>query len=693
MTDHAAEVRHSLTDPWSLCDSLGLTAKAKRSGTSVSIRCPSHQDSNPSCSVRLGPDGTIQVKCHGCDFAGDALHLIAKANGLDCDDKDGFREVLVIGAEIAGDLMLADEIRTGKRNADRAPVPVPPREPDRDYPPQAEVVDVWSMAHPVGSAPAAKALLESRAIDPASLARLDLARVLPPGCPLPAWGSYGGRPWSSSGHRMICRVVDHLGTVRSIRAWQVDGIDSPKRLPPSGHKAAGLVLANRAAAALFAGKGTSKRMVVCEGEPDWLTWCTRVDATVAVIGVGSGSWTADFANRLPKGCQVIIRTHVDLQGDKYAAHVADTIGERCSVWRLTVDKTGLWLDENDKAKNGTLPTDPETGCSPVNEAAQVELANRPRVFTVRELLSQAHSRVISQEPIRVLTTGHWKVDMMTGGIRPGFTWVFGADTSWGKSAWALMLADENLKKGFRVLIVSTEDDEDIYGDRLLARRSGVDATRIRDRKCDAADHKRITEVVNKGEPLPVYLDARGKNFEKVIHEIKSLVDGEGIDLTVLDYIGECRLKKKTQDERLMFKEIAQMFRYGVKEQKRSGIINSQLTIDDPSKPPTRKNIRECRDIGSGAEGIMLGWKPPADVRGKDPETGQEVIKYKADARVMLVDKAKGGKCGSVELDWNDKTASFKRTMRPCNAGPETYELSGFERTELDDIEQQFQDGF
>jgi replicative DNA helicase len=180
----------------------------------------------------------------------------------------------------------------------------------------------------------------------------------------------------------------------------------------------------------------------------------------------------------------------------------------------------------------------------------------------------------------------------------------------------------------------------------------------------------------------VYLDARGKYYEKVDREIRSVVDGEGIDLVVLDYIGECRLKKKAQDERLMFKEIAQMFRYSVKDFKRAGVVNSQLTIDDPSKPPTRKNVRECRDIASGAEGVMLGWKPPADVRGKDADGVTEIVKHKAGSRVMLIDKAKGGKCGSVELDWEEKTASFRRTLRPYDE--DGYEIPGFEDV-LDDI--------
>src|SRR5690606_40381223 len=52
-------------------------------------------------------------------------------------------------------------------------------------------------------------------------------------------------------------------------------------------------------------------------------------------------------------------------------------------------------------------------------------------------------------------------------------WVFGADTSWGKSSLFVSVADENLRRGKRILIVSAEDPPSLYGDRLLSRRAQV----------------------------------------------------------------------------------------------------------------------------------------------------------------------------------------------------------------------------
>ena len=138
-------------------------------------------------------------------------------------------------------------------------------------------------------------------------------------------------------------IRDRAGVLRSVRAMRVVEGDTPKRLPPSGHRASGLVLADPLArlviehAAVPSWWPSSKplRLVVVEGEPDWLTWSTRysdADETApGVIGVVSGAWSKEIAERVPSGARVIVRTHDDKAGHKYAAAVIETLRARCDV--------------------------------------------------------------------------------------------------------------------------------------------------------------------------------------------------------------------------------------------------------------------------------------------------------------------------------------------------------------------------
>ncbi len=331
--DHAREVRNALTDPIALCSKLGLLSQtSKRQARGAIVCCPAHGERNPSCSVTLGPDGTVRVRCFGCDFSGDALTLVATVYGLSLSTN--FREVLTAGAELAGHHSLADEIRGGTERVERKPVPAPAPLPAVKYPDAAEVQSLWDACSPANEDPDVCRLLVGRRIDPDLVTELDLARALPrDGRLLPRWAAYGGRSWAQTGHVLIVRAWGSTGRFESVRAWRVTDGDTPKRLPPKGHKSAELVQANRMAWAMLAGQACPLRLVVTEGEPDWAIAATALAKDDAVIGIGSGSWTADFARRVPARTEVIVATHADPAGDRYAAQVLETLGDRHRTWR------------------------------------------------------------------------------------------------------------------------------------------------------------------------------------------------------------------------------------------------------------------------------------------------------------------------------------------------------------------------
>lgn len=99
-TDHAAEIRGVLSDPWVVLRALGLEKGAQRQGGGALVCCPAHGDRTPSCSVTRGPDGTVRVRCFGCDLAGDVFALVAAVRRLDV--QRDFPAVLREAAELAG---------------------------------------------------------------------------------------------------------------------------------------------------------------------------------------------------------------------------------------------------------------------------------------------------------------------------------------------------------------------------------------------------------------------------------------------------------------------------------------------------------------------------------------------------------------------------------------------------------------
>ncbi len=333
--DHAEELRRYLTDPVRLCRALGLTQKARTTADGIEVCCPSHKDSNPSCSVTCGPDGTIRVKCFACEFAGDGFHLVAAARGLDTHTE--FPEVLAQTADALGLRDIADEIRNGREPAEhRSPPPAPEASPEKVYPPEIEVLVLWRDAGFVREDREASACLVERLIDPDTVTLRDLARVIREDQLLPRWARYRGdgepRTWLETGHRLLCPTYDASGELRSVKAWRIRSGETPKRLPPAGHRGTGLVLANPAAVRMLKGEKSPIQLVISEGESDYLTWCTRI--VEPVLGVFSGSWSTEFAARVPLGSEVIVRTDMDQAGEKYAQGIIASLKGRCLLRRL-----------------------------------------------------------------------------------------------------------------------------------------------------------------------------------------------------------------------------------------------------------------------------------------------------------------------------------------------------------------------
>lgn len=336
------EIRAALHDATELLSALGILGDGnarQRQANGWIIRCPIHNDRTPSLSVQETKDG-ILWKCWGCDAGGDAISLVAAVRGTSLRGP-GFRDTLLECARMAGLWRIVDELegRTPLDPETPAPRPVAatparPDVPERSYPPKGELDALWGECGAVADDEAAAAYLGGRAIDPDAVDARGLARTLPARGALPPWARCARGDWREAGYRVVVPMYVPGGEMRSVRAWRVTDGDGPKRLPPSGCKASGLVMADEWAIAMLRETRAPSRVVVVEGESDFLTWGTRTsDPRTAVLGIVSGSWTAALAERFPVGARVVVRTDHDSAGNRYAADVIGGLKRRCFVFR------------------------------------------------------------------------------------------------------------------------------------------------------------------------------------------------------------------------------------------------------------------------------------------------------------------------------------------------------------------------
>lgn len=332
-SDHVQEIRRTLTDPIQLVRALQLTKGAKKTTKGATVRCPVHSEKSASCSVHRGKDGTIAVYCFGCGFGGDALSLIAAVHGLDV--RANFKDVLLEAATLAGLHTVIDEINGRAKYTPRELPPLLDPEPDVEYPDKGEIDKFWSDLIAIKDDPVTQKHLASRGLDYRDIDVIDLARVIEPGWPCPRWAATRFNSWVDSGHRLIVPMYDSSGVMRTVRSWRVEGDSPAKRLPPNGCKAQEVVMANRMAKAILGGNQVPCRVLLVEGEPDYLSAATRWPG-YPVIGIINGSWTDGFAERIAYGSEMVIMTHHDEAGDRYAAQITESLKDKAQILRSSI---------------------------------------------------------------------------------------------------------------------------------------------------------------------------------------------------------------------------------------------------------------------------------------------------------------------------------------------------------------------
>jgi len=300
--------------------------------------------------------------------------------------------------------------------------------------------------------------------------------------------------------------------------------------------------------------------------------------------------------------------------------------------------------------SGSLPHDPAEG-------GVVIASNVPRIRTAVELLQGSQKRLLDRNVKRGCTTGHAELDKATGGLCAGFVWLFGAISSWGKSSMVVMVTDENIRLGKKVLIVTAEDDESLYGDRLMIRRSKVSADRFKEKRLTPDEYKAVAAVAAAGEDTPCFFDARGKSMEWTAARTGELIDEFDIDVVLFDYLQRFDTDKRCSDPRDRINFCWNTMADLIKLKKKTGIVFSQITPSDNKPYPDKYSIRESKDPANGAEVVVLGFTPEIDL-----ERGDRVI-AEARKKTLYLDKNKNGLADQFyQMDWNNDSACFEKVM-------------------------------
>ncbi|MBI4816659.1 MAG: toprim domain-containing protein [Deltaproteobacteria bacterium] len=346
-SDRVAAIKRSL-DPARLISGLGITAR--QSGREYLIRCMWHDDSDPSCSIRL-THGETSVRCYSCGAVGDSLSLVAKVRGL--DPRTDFVRVLEEAEALVG--MAQTTPRSHQLST--------PEISDGDF---ADLARELLRLAPITGQPDVTEYVRSRGIEPlatswgalpasaADRSRLRdrLAAAVGEAVWLGSGLAKSDGEWSWPNHRLVIpwRVRGVDGEVLSLQRRSL-GDERPKYVAANGRKflepfgiedaieelGEGVAIAfvegaiDTLSYRILASRGLTRRGYARprpEIGPTYSDSASALDDSadlVAVVGLpGVGGWRPEWAE-LARGRTAIIALDADRAGEDAVARISDDV--------------------------------------------------------------------------------------------------------------------------------------------------------------------------------------------------------------------------------------------------------------------------------------------------------------------------------------------------------------------------------
>lgn len=286
------------------------------------------------------------------------------------------------------------------------------------------------------------------------------------------------------------------------------------------------------------------------------------------------------------------------------------------------------------------------------------------IFTMGEALMNAYNSYVlrknNEEDIG-LQTGFISLDNLIGGFKKGHLNVIAASTSMGKSAFAINIAKNVLKRKVPVAIISLEMDAQEIVDRMIVQEAGVNAWKFSQGETSEEEDKKILKALDNLHELPLMIsDERGLNVAQIRARLRKFRAQMGeLGLVIIDYLQMIQLPEdQLHNTARAVGQIVLQLRNLAAELETPIILVSQISRSFTSRQDKRPVLSDLRDSGNIeeiADGVIFLYRhahTSAAAREQAIEEGTE-----RDTEVIVA-KQRTGQTGSVKLYFENEYVRF-----------------------------------
>ena len=214
--------------------------------------------------------------------------------------------------------------------------------------------------------------------------------------------------------------------------------------------------------------------------------------------------------------------------------------------------------------------------------------------------------------------------------------VIGARPGQGKTGLLGDIAIANARLGKRVLSITTESSSTVITQRLLAKLSGVDASRIMRGSLTAEEWEKIYAAVEELQGLQITICDLP---EIRIGQLKTESKRHPYDIITLDYLQLTGADKKNDRRDLDIGEVTRGCLGIAKDLDIPFFAAAQLGRDAEGREPVLSDLRESGSIEQDARSVVFIYRTPTSCE-------------------LIIAKHNNGACGRIAAYFHPETISF-----------------------------------
>ncbi len=291
------------------------------------------------------------------------------------------------------------------------------------------------------------------------------------------------------------------------------------------------------------------------------------------------------------------------------------------------------------------------------------------IYNMEEALMKSFSNYMDRKHKKAdvgLRSGFISLDNLIGGFKRGHLNVIAASTSMGKTAFAINIAKNVLKRNAKVAMISLEMDASEVIDRMIIQESQVNGWKYTQGETDDREDKRISKALDNLHELPLMVsDERGLNTAQIrarLRKFKAQMDG--LDLAVVDYLQMIQLPEEhAQNTARAVGQIVLQLRNLASELNIPIILISQISRSFTSRTDKRPVLSDLRDSGNieeVADGVIFLYRHAHTSAKAREEAEAEGTENDTD---VIIAKQRTGQTGSIKLYFEE---DFIRFVDPEN---------------------------